>query len=184
MGVVKKFKDFLRNENGSISLVVFSLFLVTVSSLLAITDIAAVGIAKRSLTQATEAAAQRGVRNLDEGSYYKGEFDASTQIQNLIGVGPSDPGVPIDCSKALGDAQGALSDWSTGPKSLRRVEIKNLVISQIDCDGFGIQLVTNATAQLPLVLPFTNLSSVEISSTVSTTNMRRSTFSPFGIRIF
>lgn len=184
MGVVKKFKDFLRNENGSISLVVFSLFLVTVSSLLAITDIAAVGIAKRSLTQATEAAAQRGVRNLDEGSYYKGEFDASTQIQNLIGVGPSDPGVPIDCSKALGDAQGALSDWSTGPKSLRRVEIKNLVISQIDCDGFGIQLVTHATLQLPLVLPFVNLRFVEISSSVSTTNKRRSGFSPFGIRIF
>ena len=184
MGIAKKSREFLQDENGSISLVVFSLFLVTVSSLMVITDIAAVGIAKRSLTQATEAAAQRGVRNLDKSAYYKGEFDASTQIQNLIGAGPSDPGVPIDCSKALGDAQGALSDWSTGPKSLRRVEIKNLIISQIDCDGFGIQLITRATAQLPLVLPFVNLNAVEISSSVSTTNKRRSGLSPFGIRIF
>jgi hypothetical protein len=184
MGIKKKCREFCKKENGSISLVVFSLFLVSVLSLIVITDIAAVGIAKRSLTQATEAAAQRGVSNLDKNSYYRGEFDASTQIQNLIGAGPKDPGVPIDCSKALGDAQGALADWSNGPKSLRRVEIRNLTITQINCDGFGIQLVTHATAVLPLILPFANLSSIEISSSVSTINIRRGGLAPFGIRIF
>lgn len=184
MVIIRFIQEFRRNEKGSISLVVFSLFLVTISSLLVITDISAIGIAKRSLTQATEAAAQRGVRNLDKSAYYKGEFDASTQVRNLLGIGPSDPGVPIDCSKAIGDAQGALSDWSNGPKSLRRVEIRNLSISRIECDGFGIQLVTSATARLPVVLPFANLTSVEITSSVSTTNQRTSGFSPFGIRIF
>ena len=175
---------FLRSESGSISLVVMALFIVSLSSILVVTDVAAVAIAKRSLTQASEAAAQRGVRNLDKTSYYRGEFDLTTQAQNLFGVGPSDPGVPIDCSKALGDAEGALADWSSGPNSLRRVEITNLKISRIECDGFGIQLVTQATAQLPLVLPFFNLDSVEISSKVSATNTRAKGFSPFGIRIF
>lgn len=174
----------LHSESGSISLVVMGLFMVSLSSIFVITDIAAVGIAKRSLTQATEAAAQRGVRNLDKTSYYRGEFDATTQARNLFGIGPSDPGVPIDCSKALGDAEGALADWSSGPKSLRRVEITSLSISRIDCDGFGIQLVTRATAKLPLVLPFFNLDSVEITSAVSITNTRGKGFSPFGIRIF
>ena len=174
----------LRSESGSISLVVMSLFIVSLSSIFVVTDVAAVAIAKRSLTQASEAAAQRGVRNLDKTSYYRGEFDLSTQAQNLFGVGPSDPGVPIDCSKALGDAEGALADWSSGSKSLRRVEITNLKISRIECDGFGIRLVTQATAQLPLVLPFFNLDSVEISSDVSATNTRAKGFSPFGIRIF
>jgi hypothetical protein len=182
--IIPSVQEFKRNQQGSISLVVFSLFLVTISSLLVITDIAAIGIAKRSLTQATEAAAQRGVRNLDKSAYYNGEFDASTQVRNLLGMGPGDPGVPIDCSKAIGDAQGALSDWSYGPKSLRRVEISNLSISSIECDGYGIQLVTRATARLPLVLPFANLTSVVITSTVSTTNQRAKGFSPFGIRIF
>jgi hypothetical protein len=174
----------IREESGSISLVVISLFMVSLSTLFVITDVAAVAIAKRSLTQATEAAAQRGVRNLDRDAYYRGEFDVTTQARNLFKLGPSDPGVPIDCSKALGDAEGALADWSSGPNSLRRVEITNLKINRIECDGFGIQLITQATAKLPIILPFFNLESVEISSKVSTINKRAKGFSPFGIRIF
>lgn len=184
MELTQKIRKFHRDESGSISLVVLALFLTTISSLFVITDVAAVGVAKRSLTQATEAAAQRGIRNLDKRAYYKGEFDATTQVENLLGIGPKDPGVPIDCSRAIGDASGALSDWSSGPKTLRRVEITNLSISQLDCDGYGIRLITRATVVLPLVLPFINLSSVEISSTVSTTNQRAKGFSPFGIWIF
>ena len=184
MDLINKVRDFAKNEEGSISLVVISLFLVTISALLVITDIAAIGVAKRSLTQATEAAAQRGIRNLDQTAYYQGEYDASTEVRKILGMGPTDPGVPIDCSKAIDDARGALSDWSNGPKTLRRIEISNLSISQIDCDGFGIQLVTRATARLPLVVPFANLTSVEINSTVSTLNQRAKGFSPFGIRIF
>jgi len=184
MELKHKYIKLLSSESGSISLVVMALFTISLSSILVITDIAAVAIAKRSLTQATEAAAQRGVRNLDKTSYYRGEFDVTTQARNLFGIGPSDPGVPIDCSKALGDAEGALADWSSGPKSLRRVEITNLKISRIECDGFGIQLITQATAKLPLILPFFNIDSFEISSKVSTTNTRAKGFSPFGIRIF
>lgn len=175
---------FIRDERGSISLVVIILFLVTVMTAIVITDVAAIAVAKRSLTQVTEAAAQRGVRNLDLNKYYSGEFDLTTMASNLFGVGPDDPGVPIDCSKALGDAQNALADWSNGDDSLRRDEIYELRISTIDCDGFGIQLVTEAMARLPIVIPIFDLDSVEIRSQVSTTNTRKSGFSPFGIRIF
>lgn len=184
MVIVDEIRAFGKNERGSISLVVFSLFLTTVTLILVATDIAAVGIAKRSLTQATESAAQRGVRNLNKSAYYNGEFDATTEVRNLLGIGPSDPGVPIDCSKASDDAQGALMDWSRGPKSLTRVEITNLRISSLQCDGFGIQLVTRATARLPFVIPFANIDSFEIYSNVSTENKRAEGFSPFGIRIF
>ena len=107
-----------REERGSISLIVLTFFLITVITSLVITDIAAVAIAKRSLTQATEAAAQRGVRNLNRDAYYSGEFDLSTMVGNIFGVGPNDPGIPIDCSKALGDSEGALADWGGGPRSL------------------------------------------------------------------
>jgi hypothetical protein len=177
-------KRLVRNERGSISLVVMTLFLVTVMTSIVVTDIASIAIAKRSLTQATEAAAQRGVRNLDLRAYYSGEFDLTTMASNLFGIGPEDPGIPIDCSKALGDAQEALSDWSNGDKSLRRGEITTLRINKIDCDGFGIQLITQATAKLPIVIPIFKMESVHISARVSATNTRKAGFSPFGIRIF
>ena len=173
-----------RDERGSISVLVLMFFLITVVTAILITDIAAVAIAKRSLTQATEAAAQRGVRNLNLGAYYSGEFDMSTLVGNIFGAGPSDPGVPIDCAKALGDSQGALADWAGGPRSLRRVELSEVSISDIQCDGFGIQLITTATAHLPIVIPFFNVSKVVVTSRVATTNTRKAGFSPFGIRIF
>jgi len=175
---------FLREEKGSISLVVIALFLVTVMCSLIVVDIASVGIAKRSLTQATEAAAQRGVRNLNLDAYYSGEFDLTTMASNLFGIGPNDPGIPIDCSKAIGDAEGALMDWTNGDKSLRRREITALRISDIECDGFGIQLITEATSRLPITIPILMPDSVQISARVSTTNTRKAGFSPFGIRIF
>ena len=173
-----------REERGSISLIVLTFFLITVITSLVITDVATVAIAKRSLTQATEAAAQRGVRNLDRDAYYSGEFDLSTMVGNIFGFGPNDPGIPIDCSKALGDAEGALADWGRGPRSLRRVELLDVAIRDIQCDGFGIQLVTSATAQLPIVIPLLKMDKVQITSRVSTTNSRRAGFAPFGIRVF
>ncbi|CAN2178526.1 hypothetical protein MCEGKSH29_00231 [Candidatus Nanopelagicaceae bacterium] len=173
-----------REDRGSISLIVLTFFSITLITSLVITDIAAVAIAKRSLTQATEAAAQRGVRNLNRDAYYSGEFDLSTMVGNIFGAGPKDPGIPIDCSKALGDSEGALSDWGRGPRSLRRVELIDIAIRDIQCDGFGIQLVTSATAQLPIAIPLLKLDKVQITSRVSSTNTRRSGFAPFGIRVF
>ena len=177
-------RGFLKEERGSISLVVLTLFALTVMTSLVITDIAAVAIAKLSLTQATEAAAQRGVRNLNRSAYYSGEFDVSTMIGSALGIGPKDPGIPIDCSKALGDSQGALADWAGGPNSLRRVELREVNIKDIQCDGFGIQLITTAFAQLPIAIPMLKIDRVLISSRVSTTNTRKAGFSPFGIRVF
>ena len=48
----------LNSERGSISVVVIGLFVLTVASLMVMTDVSALIVAKRSLVQATEAAAQ------------------------------------------------------------------------------------------------------------------------------
>ena len=58
------------------------------------------------------------------------------------------------------------------------------LISEIDCDGFGIQLITEATARLPIAIPIFKVESVRITAQVSTTNTRKDGFAPFGIRIF
>ena len=175
---------FVKDERGSISVLVLTLFLITVTTSLIITNVAAITIAKRSLIQATEAAAQRGVRNLNEDAYYSGEFDLSTMAGNIFGLGPEDPGVPIDCSEALEDSQGALADWASGPRSLRRVELSEVTIRDIQCDGFGIQISTTAVARLPIVIPLFRIEKIHVTAQVSTTNLRKSGFSPFGIRLF
>jgi hypothetical protein len=177
-------RGFIKDEQGSISVLVLTLFLITVVTSLVITNVAATTIAKRSLIQATEAAAQRGVRNLDKDAYYSGEFDLSTMAGNFFGLGPKDPGVPIDCSRALEDAQDALADWAFGPRSLKRVELSEVAIRDIQCDGFGIELSTAAIAQLPIVIPLFRIEKIRVTAQVSTTNIRKSGFSPFGIRLF
>jgi hypothetical protein len=103
---------------------------------------------------------------------------------NIFGVGPKNPGVPIDCFKALGDSQGALAEWADGPGSLRRVELSDIAIRDIQCDGFGIQLLTAAAAHLPIVIPFLKIEKIVVTARVSTTNTRKAGFSPFGIRVF
>ena len=173
----------LKDERGSISILVGGLFLITVSLLIAITSVAEVAIAKRSLTQATESAAQRGVRNLDHKAYYQGEFDEITMVSNLFGAGPNDPGIPIDCQSARGDVSQALRDWVNGDQSLTRVELSDLQIQDIRCDGFGLQVTVKARVTLPITLPFLDLKTVAIESTVGTTNTREEGLYLFGFRI-
>ena len=65
-------KERFKSEAGSISVIVIGLFVITVASLMVMTDVSSIIVAKRSLVQATEAAAQRGVHTLDKSKYYQG----------------------------------------------------------------------------------------------------------------
>jgi hypothetical protein len=172
------------DDRGSISVLVGGLFLITIALLMIMTNIAEVAIAKRSLTQATESAAQRGVGNLDKDAYYQGEFDAITMAANLLRIGADDPGIPIDCAAAEADVLEGLRDWVSGDRSLTRVELSNIRIDQLTCDGFGIELTMRAQVTLPLVLPFIGAQTFEITSRVGTTNIRQEGFYLFGMRIF
>ena len=176
-------KSHIRDERGSISILVTAFFLITILLLVISTDIAEVAIAKRSLTQATEAAAQRGVRHLNQEAYYQGEFDATTMAANLLGLGPDDPGVPIDCGAAIPSVEQALEDWVSGDRSLTRVELSDLKVSKIECNGYALQITVSARVTLPLSVPVLGVESVEIQSTVGTVNTRDQGFYLFGIRI-
>lgn len=172
------------DDRGSISVLVGGLFLITIALLIIMTNVAQVSIAKRSLTQATESAAQRGVSNLDKDAYYQGEFDAITMAANLLKLGPDDPGIPIDCDAAQEDVLEAMRDWMSGDKSLTRVELSDIQVDQLTCDGFGIELTMRAKVTLPLVLPFIGIQKFEITSTVGASNVRQEGLYLFGMRIF
>jgi Flp pilus assembly protein TadG len=185
MGMMRRFKvkKFLREDKGSISLIVMALFLITVITIAILTDISSVYLAKRSLTQATEAAAQRAARNLDMDAYYRGEYNLTKSLLSIAGYGESDPGIPIDCDKGRTDALSALTDWSRSGKTVMYNNLGSIHLEKLSCDGFQVALTTSSTASLPFVLPFIELSKVQISSTVGTVDERKITTNYYGLDI-
>ena len=113
-----KINCMAKDERGSISILIIALFLITISLVMITTNIATITLAKRSLTQNAESAAQRGAHFLDENAYYSGKFNVITIAQNLFGHGPEDPGVPIDCQKAETGIAEALSDLASESRLL------------------------------------------------------------------
>lgn len=176
-------RKFFSDERGSLSVLILSLFMIVVITLVALTDISAIYFAKRSLTQATEAAAQRGVRNLDLDAYYRSKYNVTKFLINLTDEREKDPGIPIDCSKGEDDARSALSELSRDRSNLFGPHIGEIRVEEINCDGFQLSIKSSATATLPFVLPFTGISHVEISSHVGTFDERKLTTNYYGINI-
>ena len=180
---LSKSQIFLRDDRGSLSVLILGLFMTALVTLMILSDISSVYFAKRSLTQATEAAAQRGVRNLDLGAYYRGEYNITSFIRNLGGGGEKDPGIPIDCEKGRKDSIDAISEFSKNRESLLSSQLGEISVNQISCDGYQLSIRTSATARLPFIIPFINIDSVEISSHVGTFDERKVTTNYYGIDI-
>ena len=173
-----RIKVKLKDEEGSISLLIIGLFVVTVATLLVITNIASIAIAQRSLVQASEAAVQRGVQNLDLKAYYVGEGGMLSGILNN-GEVP----IPIECNSASSAISDELRHWNSANGVLLRREIRDIWMSEFNCDGVSVGISTSAYAVLPLQLPFINLKNIELHTSVGATNTRSKGLYLFGIRI-
>lgn len=169
-----RFKRLLNDERGSISILIFSLFTLALITSLLLTDVSSIYLAKRSLTQAVEAAAQRGSGNLDQRAYYSGKYNLTSAIESLLGGGEKDPGIPIDCGKGIADVELSLRNWSNGGKSLTRVNMSSISIDSIECDGFQISITASALANLPIVFPFIDINKVRIVSSIGAVDERKS----------
>ena len=171
------------DESGSISILTITLFLLTISLVMVATNITTISLAKRTLTQSAESAAQRGAHFLDEDTYYSGKFSVITMAQNLFGHGPEDPGVPIDCQKAQAGIAEALSDLARDSNLLINHGAHNLQIQEIACDGRDLKVALKVEVDLPFQLPFFNLRSITLVSSATTYNQRNNGFYLFGHRI-
>jgi hypothetical protein len=178
-----KFGIFLKDEKGSLSVLILSLFMTILIALIIMTDLSSVYFAKRSLTQATEAAAQRGVRNLDVSAYYRGEYNVTKFFRNLTGEAEIDPGIPIDCEKGRIDSLDAINEFSRDRVSLFGSQIGAIRVDQVSCDGYQLSLRTSSTVQLPFLIPFINIDSVGISSHIGTFDERKITTNYYGINV-
>ena len=175
---MKALKAYALDEEGSISLLIIGLFVVTVATLLVITDISSIAIAQRSLVQASEAAVQRGVQNLDLNKYYVGEGGVLSGILNN-----GELSIPIDCGTANSAISDELRHWNSSNGALLRREIRDIWLSEFNCDGVTVGVSTRAFAVLPLQLPFIDLKNIELHTSVGATNTRSKGFYLFGIRI-
>ena len=164
-----------------------SLFMSTLIVLVILTNISSIYLAKRALTQASEAAVQRGVRNLDLQRYYQSDYNFWQFAWNLTGEGETDPGIPIDCQKGRDDALSAMEKWMQLSESKEtangRENLEDIRVNRVECDGYQLTISTSADVRLPFLLPFINLDYVEISTTVASIAQRRITTNYYGIDI-
>jgi hypothetical protein len=170
------------DEAGSIAVIVIGLFVITVASLMVMTDVSAVIIAKRSLAQATEAAAQRGVHTLDKGSYYKGKANIFT-VPKAIATNREHPVIPIDCNRGGFEVLLELHAWSNDKSDLKWHQLKGIQLTNYQCDGQSMEIGTRSEVNLPFKVPFSSIDSVFLTASAGTTNQVQEGFYLFGIRL-
>ena len=175
-------RGLLINERGSLSVVIIGLFFITIASLVVMSNVATVLVAKRSLAQATEAAAQRGVHSLDQSAYYTGKGTMFTAPLAMIERREHTP-IPIDCNRALLDVVLELRNWSNEDGALKRHELQEIVLTNMECDGFSLEISTHSEVKFPFKVPFLRMDSAILTSTVGTTNQVQEGFYLFGIRL-
>ena len=179
---LRPFRKKLTSERGSISIVVIGLFVVTVASLMVMTDVSALIVAKRSLVQATEAAAQRGVHTLDKREYYQGEANMFTAPM-AIATQRAHPVIPIDCNRGGVEVLLELNSWSNDESDMKWQQLKGIELTNFSCDGASLEISTRSEMKLPFKVPFTTTDSVFLTATAVTTNKVQEGFYLFGIRI-
>jgi hypothetical protein len=172
----------LNSERGSISVVVIGLFLITVASLMVMTDVSALIVAKRSLVQATEAAAQRGVHTLDKSEYYQGKGNMFTAPMS-IATNRAHPVIPIDCARGGFEVLLELNSWSNDESDMKWQQLNGIQLTSFSCDGASLDISTRSEMKLPFKVPFTTTDSVFLTATAGTTNTVQEGFYLFGIRL-
>jgi hypothetical protein len=151
-------KRLKKDESGSVAILTIGLFLLTVTALALITDVAAIGVAKRSLIHITESAAIHGSHELDLREYYRNG---------------ANPGVPIDCYEARRQVNAELLLASQAGSELVRPELQRIIVTNFFCSGSNLELTSSAIVNLPFRLPQSSLTNVEIHATVGVESERR-----------
>jgi hypothetical protein len=184
MGLIKStLKRLLKGQDGSISVLTIGLFTVLLTTSLILTDISSIYLAKRSLSLATEAALQQGMKNLDEDIYYSGEYNLNQLLVNSFGESAEDPGIPINCEAGLQNIREVLNGWQSHGAASVRENVGRLTLTNFECDGFQIYMETAAIARIPIPIPFINLDEVAIHSFAGAVGERAKTNNYYGFDI-
>ena len=175
---------FNKNESGSLSLLIIGLFIAALSALMIVTDIAVVANAKRTLDQATEAAAMRAVQNLDQNAYYSGKHTILTSAFATIGASSAiENRIPVDCNKGWQEVSDEMSTWMNSVSNMKTLQIENYEITMYDCVYDVVHLETKARVKLPFPAPFSQLNNTTIYSSSTTLTEKDKGLWLFGWRL-
>lgn len=166
-------------EDGSISVVVIGLFVITITALMMMTNIASLVEAKRSLAQATESAAQRGVHTLDKNTYYQGKANLFTAPLSAF-ENRDHPIIPIDCTRGGAEVLRELISW----REVTGAQLQEIQLMDFQCDGQSLAIKTQSRVALPFTVPFSSIDSVVLTASAGTANMVQEGFYLFGIRLY
>ena len=183
--MLNRIVGFHYSEEGSLSLLIIGLFIAALSALMIVTDVAVVANAKRSLDQATEAAAMRAVQNLDEATYYNtGKHTLATSAYMLLGNADyAENRIPVDCNKGWLEINDELESWIQTTSNMKTLQIKNYEITGFDCVYDVVHLETKASVKLPFPAPFTDLDQTTIKSSITTLTEKDKGLWLFGWRL-
>ena len=171
-------------EEGSISLLIIGLFIVTIFSIMVMSDIGSIAIAQRSLVQASESASQRGTHELDLDNYYKGKGTIFTPLIRSRYSAPNARRIPINCSSGYSEVVKELRDWSASSSAQKRIELGEITLESFEWDGYAICISTRGIAKLPFAITLTSLNQIELHAGVATENQRSEGFYLFGHRLY
>ena len=174
----------INQEDGSLSILIIALFLISLVSLAVITNVAVVANAKRSLDHATEAAAMRATHNLDEKSYYSGKHTVLTSIAALTSAGTyMENRVPIDCEMGREATFNDFRAWQASVSSMKTLQIEKAKIDIYQCDYDMVTLRTSAIVKLPFSIPFTGKFDATVESSITTLNEKDKGLYLFGVKL-
>ena len=152
-------------EEGSISLLIIGLFIVTIFSIMVMSDIGSIAIAQRSLVQASE------------GTIF-------TPLIRSRYSAPNARRIPINCSSGYSEVVKELRDWSASSSAQKRIELGEITLESFECDGYAIAISTRVIAKLPFAIPLTSMNQIELHAGVATENQRSEGFYLFGHRLY
>jgi len=93
--ITKRIKQFLNDETGSLSILVFALFFILLISSLGVVDISDNFLAKRQLIEIGEVAISQAAHQISLSRYYSGNI-----LMDTTGADGTQFRIPLDCTKA------------------------------------------------------------------------------------
>lgn len=145
----------LLNDEGSITPLITLYFVIIMSAIFLIANLASVYIARKELITVTEGALSKAAQELDEMRYYY-SFPSITSLESN-----KSRSIPINCQDAARTFQRELSTVRFSHKS---------EILAFDCDGENLSATVSETHALPFEIPifevrqFTNEVRVSVRS--------------------
>ena len=167
----------LRDESGSLSVLIIGLFILTVALIMVMTNVSSLVLAKKALTQKTEFLAQQGAQEIDLEAYYTGTGGLLPYVAEKLFVDQTDPGIPLDCKNATSRVINASS-------AINDPRLKNFELVSYQCSGGTTYVETKADAVLPYDFGIFQLIDPVIHGYASSAPERRNGFWIRGLRLW